>query len=271
MKVRNSNDRRNKVFFQRTITNSRMNPNLDQSTSLSIGERGESESYSEDNAAFLVDSPNSSSSIRPIGYDGMKKDNKFSREQDGTDEYARERSEGGFESLRSMSWSTWREVLTILVITALFNADQLLLAPNMSQVAQYFNLTEEEKNTLVGGLIPFLFFTVGAISSILSGFLLNYLDKVTFLFWLVFLGSIPAVACVFVTTFDQLLVFRTLTGISIGGSYPIIYALMAEKATPQTRAILTSLTSLAMVKSLSFSILSILSNLSITISICISN
>ena len=92
----------------------------------------------------------------------------------------------------------------------------------------------------------FLFFTVGSISAVLAGFLLNYFNKVNLLFILVVFGSLPAIACVFVTTFTQLVILRTLTGISIGGSYPIIFALIAEKATPQTQAVLTSLISLAM-------------------------
>ena len=59
-------------------------------------------------------------------------------------------------TLNASSFATWREIIIILLITALLNADQLLLAPHMSQVAEDFNLDEEEKNTLIGGLIPFV-------------------------------------------------------------------------------------------------------------------
>ncbi|GFH14297.1 MFS domain-containing protein, partial [Haematococcus lacustris] len=99
----------------------------------------------------------------------------------------------------------WRRRYMVCIFTlmaTLLFADQNLLAPNLTQVAADLGISEEDKDQLLGGWIMAAFFAVGAPSAMLCTF------------W--------------VTNYGQLLALRTLTGISVGGCFPLIFSLLGD-------------------------------------------
>ncbi|KAK9832459.1 hypothetical protein WJX74_010797 [Apatococcus lobatus] len=117
----------------------------------------------------------------------------------------------------------------IFSLTAtLLSADQNLLAPNLSTIADEFHMDAERRDQLLGGAISSGFFAVGAPSALLIGWLSDRMSRRWLLFIVVVLGEGPCLATFWVTRFWELLVVRIATGISLGGTMPLVFSLMAD-------------------------------------------
>ncbi len=78
----------------------------------------------------------------------------------------------------------------IFSLTAtLLSADQNLLAPNLSTIAEEFHMDDDARDQLLGGAISSGFFAVGAPSALLIGWLSDRMDRRWLLFIVVILGS----------------------------------------------------------------------------------
>jgi hypothetical protein len=124
-----------------------------------------------------------------------------------------------------------RIVVTMYVISlTLLYADYNLLAPNLSAVAEEFGFTEEERDVKLGGEISLAFFLVGAPASFLIGWLadLDTIPRPPLFAVTLLIGEVACFATYFVGNFPALFVTRTLTGISIGGSLPIVYSVLGD-------------------------------------------
>jgi MFS family permease len=117
--------------------------------------------------------------------------------------------------------------LTSLVVL-LLNADQNLLAPSLTVVANEFNLTEKEKDLYLGGYLSIAFFLFGGIAAILSGYAADISNRRLAFTLVVLIGAISCLCTVFVTDFWGLFVTRLFTGISTGGAGPILYSLLGD-------------------------------------------
>ncbi|KAL6755542.1 major facilitator superfamily domain-containing protein [Haematococcus lacustris] len=125
----------------------------------------------------------------------------------------------------------WRRRYMVCIFTlmaTLLFADQNLLAPNLTQVAADLGISEEDKDQLLGGWIMAAFFAVGAPSAMLVGWLSDKTNRRNLLFVVVMLGSMPCLCTFWVTNYEQLLALRTLTGISVGGCFPLIFSLLGD-------------------------------------------
>ena len=108
--------------------------------------------------------------------------------------------------------------LSLLCITvALLFADQNLLAPNLTAIANEFHFTSAERDAKLGGEISLGFFIIGAPAALLVGYLTDSLNRCRLFGWIVILGEASCGATYFVQTYGQLFVCRVLTGSSIGG------------------------------------------------------
>ncbi|CAB1112629.1 unnamed protein product [Ectocarpus sp. CCAP 1310/34] len=129
------------------------------------------------------------------------------------------------EILRRSSMFTL--ALLTLVVVLLF-ADQNLLAPNLSAIAEEFGFNEEEKDRHLGGDIAVAFFGFGAPASVLVGWLTDVIDRRKLFVAIVALGEMGTLATVFVTTFSQLFWTRAITGVAIGGGMPLVYSILGD-------------------------------------------
>ena len=70
----------------------------------------------------------------------------------------------------------------------------------------------------------------------LFGYLSDTVNRRNLLFAAVLLGEGPCILTYFVTNFWQLFVLRLLTGISLGGTFPLVFSLLGDLYEPQHRA-----------------------------------
>jgi predicted MFS family arabinose efflux permease len=119
---------------------------------------------------------------------------------------------------------------------ALLYADQNLMAPNLTAIAQDFGFDDKERDKYLGGYVAAGFYLVGAPAALLFGYLSDTVNRRNLLFAAVLLGEGPCILTYFVTSFWQLFVLRLLTGISLGGTFPLVFSLLGDLYEPQHRA-----------------------------------
>ena len=106
-------------------------------------------------------------------------------------------------------------------------ADQNLLGPNMTSIAEEFNIVDR-KDQLLGGLIPLSFWLLGGTVSLLIGFLTDIFSRKTLFTLVVFIGEIPCLLSAFSDTYLEFFILRSLTGIGIGGIIPLTYSIIGD-------------------------------------------
>jgi MFS family permease len=124
------------------------------------------------------------------------------------------------------------------------HADQNLASPNLSAIADEFGFDVLEKDRRIGGQVQLGFFFVGGITSLGVGPLADRLNRVNLLFVVVLFGSFP---CLLVGQIpggpDGFFWFfgaRVLTGVSVGGSFPLLYSLCGDVCLPSQRAMISA-------------------------------
>ena len=116
----------------------------------------------------------------------------------------------------------------VTLVAALLAADQNVLAPSLSAIAREFGMDDAAKDAYLGGVVSAAFFAVGAPAALAAGALADRVDRVKLLAALVLLGEAPCALTLCVTRYWQLLLLRTLTGVSVGGVTPLAYALIGD-------------------------------------------
>jgi len=129
-------------------------------------------------------------------------------------------------------------------------AEQQLMAPSMSAMAQEFHMTDQEKDEKLGGEVSIGFFIVGGLVGLAVGWAVDsatHLISRTKLFALVvLLGRVGSIGTYLCRSFTELLICRITTGISIGGASPIVYSLLGDAYPASSRVHIASLVGLSM-------------------------
>jgi len=128
----------------------------------------------------------------------------------------------------SEKWRRRRILSVYLLTSTLLYADLALMAPNLSAIAEEFGFDDDERDVKLGGVIALCFFLVGTPVALLIGWLADFCNRSPLYAVTVFLGEAACFGTYFVTTYQQLVVTRTLTGISIGGSLPVIFSVLGD-------------------------------------------
>lgn len=135
--------------------------------------------------------------------------------------------------MRTMS-PELRKTFVLLLVTAMcLHADQNLAAPNLSAIANDFQMTPMQKDTRLGGLVQFGFFLIGGAVSLLAGPATDQIDRVTMLSAVVLSGCVPSLVMSLLVPsskagFFYFFLARICTGVAIGGSFPVLFALAAD-------------------------------------------
>jgi len=129
--------------------------------------------------------------------------------------------------------SSLRYTFGLILLTSMFlHADQNLAAPSLTAIARDFRMTDAEKDSKLGGLVQFGFFLIGGFVSIFIGPLADKMDRATLLSLVVIAGSLPCLLTLWIpdsrSGFWFFFAARVTTGISIGGSFPVLYSLCGD-------------------------------------------
>ena len=135
--------------------------------------------------------------------------------------------------------STYLTVLICITVFFMF-ADQNLMAPNLSSIANDFGYDDHERDEKLGGEISLGFFLLGAPVALFVGYLADVTNRCILLGIVILMGESACLGTYWVTTFPQLFVCRVLTGISIGGATPVIFSLLADLYSEEYRVYMST-------------------------------
>lgn len=125
--------------------------------------------------------------------------------------------------------------LLSLIVLCLF-ADQNLMAPNLTQIAQEFGFSPEERDIKLGGEVSLVFWLLGGVVTLGIGYATDRINRKNLFSAVVLMGAIPCLLTGFVTSYTQLFWLRALTGIGTGGAIPLVYSLLGDYFPAQERA-----------------------------------
>jgi MFS family permease len=122
-----------------------------------------------------------------------------------------------------------RDIITLSLLVAMsafFFVDQRIMTAIIKELSAEYGVSES-----VIGYIGSAFMLIGAAISIIFGYLTDKVSRKWLLVATVLIGEIPCLMTgfkVFTQTIESFTILRILTGIGIGGVYPICYSLIAD-------------------------------------------
>ncbi|MCF7797918.1 MAG: MFS transporter [Lentisphaeria bacterium] len=137
-------------------------------------------------------------------------------------------------------------VALLAIITLFLFADQNLMAPNLTQIADDFGFDAVERDVMLGGNISFVFWVFGGLVTLGIGYLTDRISRKALFIAVILVGEIPCLLTGFAQTYSQLFWLRALTGIGIGGALPLVYSLLGDYFSPKLRTAASAYMALAM-------------------------
>jgi len=134
----------------------------------------------------------------------------------------------------------------LALINLFLFADQNLMAPNLTLMAQDFGFSDVERDVKLGGNISLIFWILGGMISLTIGYLTDLISRRRLFLAVVLVGEIPCLLTGFAQTYAQLFWMRALTGIGIGGALPLTFSLVGDYFPRDRRAAAAGYLGLAM-------------------------
>jgi MFS family permease len=123
---------------------------------------------------------------------------------------------------------------TLFIMTTLLFADQMIMSAILPELSKEYGASE---TTL--GLIGSAFTLTGAFISIVFGYISDKGSRKAMLVLVVMIGEIPCIMTgipFFTQTIGAFAVLRLLSGIGLGGIYPVSYSVLADYFSEQHRS-----------------------------------
>ena len=134
--------------------------------------------------------------------------------------------------------------LQIGLISFFMFADQNLMGPNLTLIAEDFGMTDV-KDQYLGGLIPLVFWLLGGAVALFIGYCTDLISRKYLFVLVVIVGEIPCLLSGFADTYIEFFIMRVLTGIGIGGIIPLTYSLLGDLYSANERIKVVTLIGLA--------------------------
>ncbi len=114
-------------------------------------------------------------------------------------------------------------VLFLFIALVILNADQMVMSPIIGSIEKEFGITDSHI-----GQIGAAFTIVGAIISLIWGYLSDRYNRKKLLIASILVGEIPCLMTALSANYLQFFFWRILTGVGIGASFPISYSLIGD-------------------------------------------
>jgi len=134
--------------------------------------------------------------------------------------------------------------LQVGLISFFMFADQNLMGPNLTLIAEDFGITDV-KDQYLGGLIPLVFWLLGGTVALFIGYCTDLISRKYLFALVVIVGEIPCLLSGFAETYIEFFILRVLTGIGIGGLIPLTYSLIGDLYSANERIKIVTLIGLA--------------------------
>ncbi len=135
----------------------------------------------------------------------------------------------------------WLAVFFLFILLVLLNADQMVISPVIGDIQAEFKVDDAAI-----GFIGAIFTIVGALISLVWGYLADKYSRKNLLIYSILVGEIPCFMTAFSTTYWQFFMWRALTGIGVGASFPIVFSLVGDMYDQVSRGKVVALLSSAM-------------------------
>jgi len=119
----------------------------------------------------------------------------------------------------------------MIIVVGLLNADQNLINSTLGAIEQEFRVTDADI-----GLMSGLFTILGAVVSLLVGFLSDKWNRKMLFVYSVLLSEIPCLLTAFTANYQQFFICRILTGFGVGASFPVIFSFIGDMYGEKERA-----------------------------------
>lgn len=141
-------------------------------------------------------------------------------------------------------------VTGLMAVSAFFLfAEQNLLSPSLSAVAEEFGFSNHERDAKIGGHISAGFFLVGGVCGLFFGSLADdstlTMPRTRLFSIVICIGEMGCIGTYFCTSFTELFICRVITGIAVGGSSPVCYKVLGELWGPSQRVRVSTLMGLS--------------------------
>ncbi|WP_448375008.1 MFS transporter [Fervidobacterium sp.] len=131
-------------------------------------------------------------------------------------------------------------VFYLFLLLVILNADQMVMSPVIGLIREEFAITDSHI-----GLIGGVFSIVGALISLVWGYLTDKYNRKWLLVSSILVGEIPCLLTAISNSYGQFFFWRVLTGIGIGASFPISYSLIGDLFSHKERGKIVSILGLA--------------------------
>ncbi|MEQ9364241.1 MAG: MFS transporter, partial [Leptospirales bacterium] len=143
----------------------------------------------------------------------------------------------GLGDLAGQGWNASMSFWSVLFMGFFLFGDQQLLAPNLSRIGAALGFPGEAQYLwYIGSLPALLFFVFGGVSSLIIGVASDQLDRKRLLIFCVAFGEICCLLTAFAQEYWQFLLLRTLTGMGLGGFFPVLFSLIGDYFRADNRA-----------------------------------
>ncbi|GMI43357.1 hypothetical protein TrCOL_g9824 [Triparma columacea] len=115
------------------------------------------------------------------------------------------------------------------------------MSPNLTMMAEEFGFNDEERDRYLGGYVALAFFTLGCPISFMVGYCADKYPRIPLFALIIVLGEGACFFTYWTTTYEQLLITRALTGISVGGALPLIFSLLSDMFGSDKRNLVSAL------------------------------
>jgi len=116
-----------------------------------------------------------------------------------------------------------KTVFFLFLLLVILNADQMVMSPVIGMIEKEFNISDSHIG-LIGGVFSIL----GALISLIWGYLTDKYSRKWLLVSSILVGEIPCLLTAISGSYGELFFWRVLTGIGIGASFPISYSLVGD-------------------------------------------
>ena len=132
------------------------------------------------------------------------------------------------ESNSQLDKKDYLSLALLFTLSFFLFADQNLMGPNLSQIADEFGFNDIQRDVKLGGEISLVFWLIGGVFTLFFGYFTDIASRKKLLIISMLFGEIPCFLTGFVETYEQFFWLRALTGIGIGAIIPITYSLLAD-------------------------------------------
>ncbi|MHB8064032.1 MAG: MFS transporter, partial [Ruminiclostridium sp.] len=122
-------------------------------------------------------------------------------------------------------------LILMIIIVGFLNADQNIMSATLETIEKEFNVNDYDI-----GIMSALFTVVGAVISIIWGYLSDKKNRKILFTVSILIAEIPCLLTAFSQNYEQFFILRILTGIGVGASFPTTFSMLGDMFDEKKRA-----------------------------------